>query len=119
MTGKRLREIIQQLRLMFSVLDFKEIEICPAYVSKINLNCEKQIIPLMIPNEDKEGWHYLAGKKLLALLREITSKNDSDFYCLNCLHSCRTGIKLKYHEKVCKNFGQTVLPTQKDNILKL
>ena len=26
-----------------------------AYISKINSNCEKQIILLMIPNEEKEG----------------------------------------------------------------
>ena len=31
-----------------------------AYVSKYNLNCEKQVILLMIPNG--EGWHYLAVK---------------------------------------------------------
>ena len=27
-----------------------EKEICPAYISKINSNCEKQIILLTIPN---------------------------------------------------------------------
>ena len=26
-----------------------------------------------------------------------------DFYCLNCLHSFRTGNKLKKHENVCEN----------------
>ena len=26
----------------------------------------------MIPNEEKEGWHYLAAKKLSALLHSIT-----------------------------------------------
>ena len=30
-------------------LYIKEMEICPAYISKTNLNCEKQIILLMIP----------------------------------------------------------------------
>ena len=30
---------------------------------KINSNCEKQIILLIIPDEEKEGWHYLAVKK--------------------------------------------------------
>ena len=34
--------------------------------------------------------HYLAVKKLSALLREVTSKNNGDFYCLNSLHSFRT-----------------------------
>ena len=58
----------------------------------------------MIPNEGKEGWHYLAVKKILsALLHRMTSKNKGDFYCLNCLHSFRTNNKLKFHEKVCKN----------------
>ena len=57
----------------------KEKEICPAYISKINLNCEKQIILLMIPNEEKEGWRYLAVKKLSTLLRGITSKHYGDF----------------------------------------
>ena len=35
-------------------------------------NCEKQIILLMIPNEEKEGWYYIAAKKLSALLHGIT-----------------------------------------------
>ena len=56
----------------------------------------------MITN-DGEKWHYLAVKKLSALLRGITSNNHGDFYCLNCLHSYRTKEKLKEHEKVCSN----------------
>ena len=55
------------------------------------------------PKQKKEGWHYLAVKKLSALLRGITSKHDGDFYCLNCLHFFRVENKLKYHEKVSKN----------------
>ena len=42
---------------------------------------EKQVILLMIPNEEKEGRHYLAVKKLSALLHGITSKHKGDFYC--------------------------------------
>ena len=45
-----------------NVLYIKEMEKCPAYISKLNLDCEKQIVLLMIPNEEKEGWHYLAVK---------------------------------------------------------
>ena len=45
-----------------SILYIKEI--CPVYISKINFNCEKQIILLMIPNEEKEEWHYLAITKI-------------------------------------------------------
>ena len=47
----------------------------------------------MIPNEKKQIWHYLAVKKLSALLFRITSKHKVDFYCLNCLHSLRTEKK--------------------------
>ena len=36
------------------------------------LNHEKQLILIMIPNG--EEWHYLAVKKLYGLLRKITSK---------------------------------------------
>ena len=55
----------------------------------------------MIP--DGEEWHYLAVKKLSALLRRVTSKHNSDFYCLNPLHSFATKKKLESHKKVCKN----------------
>ena len=44
------------------VLCIKEEEICSVYISKINSNCKKQIIILMITNEEKEGWHYLPYK---------------------------------------------------------
>ena len=73
----------------------------PAYISKHNLYCEKQVILLMISNG--EGWHYFAVKKLSALLRGITSKNNCDFYCLSCLHSFRIKNKLDQHKKVCDN----------------
>ena len=43
MIGKRFRKIIQQLLLIF--LYIKEKGMCAAYISKINWNCEKQIIP--------------------------------------------------------------------------
>ena len=41
--------------IALNILYNKEKEICPAYVSKINLNCEKQIIVLMISNEEQES----------------------------------------------------------------
>ena len=65
MIGKRLRKIILQLLLIFCVL--KKKEICATYISKINSNCEKQIL-LMIPNEEKEEWHYLAWKKMISII---------------------------------------------------
>ena len=67
-------------KIAINILYIKEKEICLAYISKITSNCEKQIILLMIPNEEKEGWHYLAVKKLSTLL-----KHHGDFYCLNWL----------------------------------
>ena len=51
--------------IALNILYIKEKEICPTYISKIISNCEKQIILLMIPNEEKERWHYLALKKYL------------------------------------------------------
>ena len=87
---------------------------------KVNSNCEKQIILLMIPNEEKEGWHYFAVKKSYTLLRGVTSKHDGNFYCFNCHHSFRTKNKLKSHKKVCKNkdFCRIVMPSKKNSILE-
>ena len=65
----------------------KKVKIYHAYVSKHISNRENNVILLMIPN--REEWDYLAGKKLSALLRGITSKNNGDFYCLSYLHSFR------------------------------
>ena len=42
---------MRQLLLMFCIL--KKKEIYTTYISKTNSNCEKQIIQLMIPNEEK------------------------------------------------------------------
>ena len=58
------------------------MEICPAYFLETNLNCEKQMILLIISNKWNEGWYYLAVKKLSALLKRITSKHDRYFYFL-------------------------------------
>ena len=63
----------------------KKEEIYPAYVWKHNLNWEKQVIFLLIPNRNK--WHYLAVKELLEILRGIASKNNGNFYCLNYLQT--------------------------------
>ena len=108
------------LTIALNILYTKEKETRPAYISKINSNCEKQINLLMIPNEEKEGCHYLAVKKLSALLPGITSKHKGDFYCLNYLHSYRRENKIKSHKKVCKNedFCGIVIPSEKDNILE-
>ena len=64
---------------MFCIAE-KEKNISCLY-SKHNSNREKQVILLMIRN-CKKLLHYLAVKKLSALLRGITSKHYSDFYFL-------------------------------------
>ena len=64
-------------------------------------------------------WHYLALKKLSALLRRITSKNNDDFYCLNCLHSFRTKNKLESHKKVCgkkEDLFNVIMPSEDTKI---
>ena len=48
----------------------------------------------MIPNKEKEWWHYLTLKKLSILLSGIKLKHHGDFYCLDYLHSFRTENKL-------------------------
>ena len=71
---------------------------------------KKQVILLTIPNREK--WHYLAVKKLSALLREITSKHHRYFYCLNCLHSFVAENKHKSHKK------QIIKPSEDTKILE-
>ena len=66
----------------------------------------------MIPNG--EGWHYLAVKRLSALLRRITSKYFSDSYCLNSLHAFATKNRPESHKKVCENkdFYIIIMPSE-------
>ena len=51
--------------IALKTLYINEKEICPVYISKIDSNCEKQINLIIFPNEEKEGWHYLAVKNYL------------------------------------------------------
>ena len=89
-----------------------------AYKSKDNLNCENQVILLMIT--DGEKWYYIAVKSLFALFRGITSKHVGDFYCLNCFCSYRAENKLKKHKKVCENhdYCYVEMPEKDSKILK-
>ena len=95
-----------------------EGKIYPAYVSKHNSNCEKQVIILMIPNEEK--WFYLTVKKLSPLLRGITFKHHGDFYCLNCLYSFAAEKKLESQKKVCENkdFYNVIIPFEDTKLLE-
>ena len=118
MTGKRLRKIIRQV-IALNILYIREKNIYSAYMSKFNLTREEEIF-LMILNEEKEGWHYLAVKKLSALLHGMTSEHKGNFYCFNWLHFFRKKNKFKSHEKVfkSKDFCGIVMPSGKDNILQ-
>ena len=57
---------------------------------------------------------------LSALLSGITSKNNGDFNCLNCLHFFGTKSKLESHKTVCeyKDFHNIVMPSESTNILE-
>ena len=74
----------------------------------------------MIPNKEKESWHYLAVKKTICITKMITSTHNDGFSRLNRIHSFRTGNKLKFHEKVYKNkyFCGIVMTLKNDNILE-
>ena len=90
-----------------------------SYTSKINSNSEKQVILLIIPNEEKKACIILQLKKLSTLLRG-RAKHHGNFYCLNFLHSFRKEDEVKSHEKLCKNkdFCGIIMPSEKDNILE-
>ena len=72
---------------------YRGVVICQAYISKKkkiifqNISSEIETILYTIPNEEKEGQHYLTVKKLSGLLRIVTSKLGADYHYLNCFHS--------------------------------
>ena len=45
-------------------------------------------------------WHYLAVKEFSAILREITYKNNDDFYYLIFFHSFRTKNKPESYKRI-------------------
>ena len=91
---------------------------CHAYKSKYDLNRENQVILLMIT--DGEKWHYLAVKKLSALLRVITSNHNRDFYYLNCFRVYTTQNKLESHKKLCESHDYCCIemPNEYNKILQ-
>ena len=69
---------------------------------------------------DSEKWHYLAVKRLSALLRGITGNDNGDFYCLNCFRSYTTENKLGKHKNVCENhdYCYVEMPKEDNEMLK-
>ena len=91
----------------------------PAYISKHNNERDTHVNFLMI-NDKTTNWHYLAVKRILGLLRGITSRPNGDFYYLNCLYSYTTENKLRKHGKICNyhNFCFLKMPDDDNKILK-
>ena len=61
------------------------------------------------------------SKRLPALLLEVTSKHQRDFYCLNCLHFFATENKRESRKKICENkdFYNVVIPFEDTELLEL
>ena len=71
----------------------KENEIRPVFISKNNKTRNYHANLLIISDEKGTIWHYTAITSIPALLRDITSKRNGDYYCLNCFRSYRTAKK--------------------------
>ena len=97
----------------------KKEKICPPYVSRHNLNQEKQVVLSVIWNGDKQRWQYFAAKELSELLKGITSKHHGDFYCLNCFHSFATKNNLQSDKRVCEKKKIIIMSTKISKILEL
>ena len=84
----------------------KKETIYPAYVSKDESNRGEQVIIVMnsVINSVMN-----CSKKPSALLRRITSKYHSDFYCLNCFHSFASEKKSRKKMYENKDFGCVVM----------
>ena len=71
----------------------------------------------MILNKLKEGWDYLAVKRLSTFLRGITSKHHGDFCCFSCRHSFRTEKKIIYIAKNITHFEKKkIFPLTKEGL---
>ena len=111
---KRFEQNNKEIALDILFLPHNKKDIQHAYTSTYNYKRKKQVILLMITDDDNR-WHYLAVKSLLALFRRIASSNNGDFYCLNRFHSYRTLNKLKKHERVCNNHDYCCIEMPKEH----
>ena len=96
MIGKKLRIIIEQLLLMVYMLKAKKYTL-PMFPNLIQTVKNKLFFSRL--KTEKDGI-ILQQKKLTALFRGLSSKNNGDFYFLNCLHSFRTKDMLESPKKV-------------------
>ena len=44
------------------------MEICPVFISSNNSVAKNKVIILMVPNEEKESWHYPGVKKTICII---------------------------------------------------
>ena len=57
--------------------------------------------------------------KKISIIKTVTLKHHSDFYCINCINTFATKNKLEYRRKVCKkNFVELLCQLKKNNILE-
>ena len=91
-------------------------QIRQGYISKHNSEGRRIVDVLIIRKNEKK--HYVAIKRLPALLRGITSAHHGEFYCRNCLSGHRTKEAHDLHREVCKDndFCHVEMPS-KDSYL--
>ena len=110
MTGKNLQKTIQGFFLMCSMLKKKKNILCLSF--KTQLKTWKA--SYSFNNFKRKGRHYLAAIRLFLLLREATSGQNCDSYCLNCFHLFRT----KNRHKQIYELKIFVLASKDTKILK-
>ena len=94
-----------------------ESKIEQAYISKFN-SIRPKIADVLIIQQGVKT-HYVAIKNLSRLLRGVTSTNNGDFYCRNCLKSFRTKTARDDHVGPCMDheFCNVIMPDEGENIL--
>ena len=86
-------------------------------ISKNNSARDKQLIFLMVSEGEKMVLS--CGKiTICTLFSGKVLTNNCDFYCLNCLHSFGTKIKVKSHERICKSHDFCDIMSEQNKILK-
>ena len=86
---------------MFCVLKKKKAYLFKIYMfQNISQIMKKYVKLLMISNRMKMALS--CSKNIISIIKRNNTKNNVDFYCLNCLHSFRTKNKLELHKAKTK-----------------
>ena len=74
----------------------------------------------MIPNKEKEGWHYLVWKTNVGIIKKNYVKTPPQFLLFKLSSLFCNKSKLESHEKVCKKkiFVQLFRHLKKNTILE-